>query len=934
MKSFVLGSALVLLALLCLFPLSTEGQAQPGQPALRATTTGTGGRPSLLLITLDTTRWDHLQPYGAENVETPVLAALAREGVVFEQAFAVAPITLPAHTTIHTGLYPPQTGVRNNGIHYVPAEVTTLAERLRARGWRTAAFVSAAVLERRYGLDQGFEVYDDDLSTGRERRPRMVPDRPAEATVTAASRWLDTLPPDDPFFLWVHFYDPHAAYSPPPPYRDQYRGRLYDGEIAYMDAQIGRLLAHSRLSTHPQLVVMTLADHGESLGEHGEQTHAILAYDSTLHIPWIAKLPGAKGGTRVAETVSQIDLVPTLIELCDLEADTSLPGRSLVPLLGDAPRALRRAVYGETYLPFYTYGWAKLRVLRRDRWKLIDAPEPELYDLRRDPRELSNQFEREPGAAHDMRRELDQFLTSMGSPEREVALELDTATAERLRSLGYLAVGSGEVRHESKRPDPKKLIGLHVALERARIHLQDRLYDQAEKQLRSVLRKDPKNLAALIDLVAALEAQGSIDEAVQTVRTALTLDPSYARLHLLYAGLQLRRNRPEESLALIDAALNLDPRYLEARIRKAYVLEQLGREDEVEEVLEAALREGADDPPVNAAYAQLVELRRGDLEAAEQRLRKAVARDPFLVSAWQLLGITLARSGRTTEAVSAYREALRRVPDSEDAHAQLGILLARQGAGAEAESHLREAIRLGPQFRSEVHVALGAWLAEHGRLEEAEQEYAKVLEREPKNAAARNNRAVALYRIGRLSEAEKELQALIREQPDNADAHNNLAAIALQRKDWKRAEGEARAALAANPALVAAWSNLGIALDEQGSYADAERAFHRALEQDPTYWQARNNLATTFRKTGRSKEAAGLFEEVLEQVPTDPEVHLELGDLYFGPLGEPERARAHYNAVLRHAPEHPRAGDIRERLAGRAGSNTTPTGGPSATDTE
>ncbi len=899
---------LALLGVLLLAPLTTEGKDEEIPP-----------HPSLLLITVDTTRWDHLQPYGADNVETPALAALAREGVVFEQAFAVAPITLPAHTAIHTGLYPPQTGVRNNGIHHVPADVTTLAERLRSQGWRTAAFVSAAVLERRYGLHQGFEVYDDDLSTGRERRPRMVPDRPAEATVAAARAWLSTLAADDRFFLWVHLYDPHAPYAPPPPYRDRYRSRLYDGEIAYMDAQIGKLLADPRLATDRELAVMVIADHGESLGEHGEQSHAILAYDSTLHIPWIAKLPGVRGGTRVADPVSQVDLAPTVIEKLHLGADASLPGRSLVPLLTGAGRGVHRALYGETYLPFYTYGWAKLRVLRRDRWKLIDAPEAELYDLRRDPRELSNQFEQQPGVAHDMRRELGELLTAMGSPEREVTLELDTATAERLRNLGYLAMGSGTVRREGERHDPKKVIDLHVGLERARVLLSDRLHDQAEKQLRAVLQKDPRNLAGLIDLVATLDAQGRVDEAVRVAQSALAIDPKYARLHLLYAGLEAHRNRFAEALVLVNAALALDPRYQEAIIRKAYLLEQLGRGDEAGRVLRAALREDRHNPQLNAAYAQIVELRRGDLKSAERRLRMAVARDPFLAPAWQLLGVTLVRAGRSEEAVEAYREALRRVPDSVEAHAHLGILLAREGARPEAESHLREAIRLSPEFRADVHVALGAWLAEHGRLEEAQQEYAMVLAREPTNAAARNNRAVALYHSRRQAEAEKELETLLREDPRNADAHNNLATIALDRSDWKRAEQEARAAVDAHPRLVAGWSNLGVSLDGQGKHEDAEKAFRRALEVDPSYWQASNNLATTFRETGRHREAAALFEEVLQRVPTQADVHLELGDLYFGPLNDRERARVHYNAVLRYAPEHPRAAEIRERLAGATG---------------
>jgi arylsulfatase A-like enzyme len=431
------------LSLSLLFAVEALAQAPSAQISPPAST-GRVQPESLLLITMDTTRPDHLQPYGATNVETPGLQALADSGVVFDHAYSVAPITLPAHTSIHTGLYPPQTGVRNNGIHYVPAEVTTLAERLRAAGFHTGAFVSASVLDHRYGLNQGFEVYDDDLSSGRERHPRMVPDRPAESTVTAASAWLDKLADGDRYFLWVHLYDPHATYSPPSPYRDRYQDHLYDGEIAYMDSQIARLLAHPRIAAGRGVAVIVLADHGESLGEHGEQTHGILAYDSTLHVPLIMRLPGSKAGTRVAQNVSQVDLVPTVIDLFHLSGDPGLPGRSLLPLVQGAGPA--QSAYAETYLPFYTYGWAKLRVLRQERWKYIDGPAPELYDIMRDPRELSNQLKEQPGIAHDMQRDFQTLLSSMSSPEREEKLPIDTAAAavaanrrgpSRRRHLGF-----------------------------------------------------------------------------------------------------------------------------------------------------------------------------------------------------------------------------------------------------------------------------------------------------------------------------------------------------------------------------------------------------------------------------------------------------------------------------------------------------------------
>ena len=880
------------------------------------------GRRPVLLITLDTTRADRLEPYGAETVATPTLATLARRGVTFEAAQSTAPITLVAHASLLTGTYPPRHGVRNNGTHRLPADARTLAEILRDEGFRTGAFVSAAVLERRYGLDQGFEVYDDDLSKGRERHPRMVADRPAEATVDAARSWLDGLEEDTPFFLWVHFYDPHAPYSPPPPFRDEYRDRLYDGEIAYLDDQIGRLLEHPRLDPR-NTVISVVGDHGESLGEHGEQTHALLAYESTLKIPWFLRIPTGAEGLRLPDPVDHADLVPTLLDLLGVEPpdDLDLAGRSLLPLLERGSGALPdRLLYAETYLPYFTYGWSKLRVGRLGHLKFLDAPTPELYDLARDPRELSNLAEQRPGASHDLARDLREMLARFEDPEREASLDLDRAALDRLEALGYLGGTSAPpVRPGEPRPDPKELVDLHVTLERARTLQRDRLFLQAEQEVREVLRRDSRNLVALLELSRALEGQGRMDEAAEALERALALDPTSIRLHLTMASLEARRSRRDRALALVEAALAIDPGSLEAKLQQAALLGQGGRGDEARRVLEGLLERHPDQARVQVAWAQHVELPAGYLDAARKRLHAALDRDPFLVAAWRLLGDVELSRGDDAEAVLAWREGLAREPDDPELHARLGLLLARQGA-ADAEGHLREAIRLSPGSRAELHVALGGWLAERGRVAEAEIEYGRVLGEDPSHPGALNNRAIAQYRTGRLAEAEATFRRLVEEYPRHADAWNNLSAVRIDRKSWRDAEEAARRALELEPRMAEAWNNLGMALAGSGRFDVSEGAYREALAIEPAYWQARFNLGRLQAGRDAHREAAASFETVIVQVPQYAEAHLELGLLLAGPLADPDRARTHLNAFLRQAPVHPRVAEAKSALEGIAGS--------------
>jgi choline-sulfatase len=341
-------------------------------------------RPNILLVTLDTTRADRIGAYGYGAAQTPRLDGLARRGVLFERALSAAPITLPAHTSLMTGAYPFTHGVRNNGTFSLGDTVPTLATTLQAAGYRTAAFVSAFVLDRRFGLARGFDVYDD----------RAPLERRGDRTAAAACEWLDARAADPaPFFVWLHLYDAHDPYDPPPPFREAFAGRPYDGEIAFDDQAIGSVLDRlERIGRLPATIVAVVADHGESLGEHGEDTHAVFIYESTLRVPMIlagpARLPA---GRHVKSTVRGIDLAPTLLDLARQPPLRGAQGQSLMPLVeGTSAAAAPVSAYSESYFPLLYMNWAPLRSIQDERWKFIDAPAPELYDLQHDPMEQTN----------------------------------------------------------------------------------------------------------------------------------------------------------------------------------------------------------------------------------------------------------------------------------------------------------------------------------------------------------------------------------------------------------------------------------------------------------------------------------------------------------------------------------------------------------------
>ena len=894
---------------LCLIGFVACSQGEPEDPNDTLGFT-TSGRPSILLITLDTTRADHLEPYGAKNAETPALSGLADEGIVFERAVAVAPITAPTHASLLTGLYPARHGVRNNLTHHLPEDIPTLAEWLSGAGYRTAAFVSAIVLERRYGLNQGFEVYDDDLrSASASRETRMTTERPAEATADLALAWLDAIDTGEPYFLWVHFYDPHLPYTPPSPWAESFPDRPYDGEIAYMDSHVGRLLQHPRVADD-EVVVVAVGDHGEGLGEHGEQAHGLLVYDSTIRVPWILRLPNGPAGVRIKAQVSQVDLVPTITDMIGLKTESGieeLEGTSLLPLLKTDDWTAERLLFAESEVPFFSYGWARLRTVHQGALKFIDAPVEELYDLQHDPAESQNLAADRTSDARRLAAAIEVWAAGQGDPDSTVAV--DSETAEQLRALGYLAGDPGRPEGEG-RGNPVELMAVHEELQAVGELLATGRPQEAVRRVQGALAKDPQNLAALRDLSRGLVRLGRLDEAAEAAAKASAVAPWSAHALMVEADVEYHRGQFQRALDLIDQSLELDDRFLEARLDRSRYLAALGRADEAAAELEPLLQDSPDNNWVVLRYAEFVDLASGNYRAAEERVRTVLTRNPYIADAWLLLGTVLKRAGRESDAVGVYREAITHGAANSDIPARLALLLA-ESADPAAETALREAIRSSPAARADLHVALGEVLAARGGRQEARQQFELAATAPTYSVGTRNARAMALMRLGQMDEAEVLWRELIRDRPEYTRGWLNLASLSIQRRQWSEVEYFSRAAIERDPTSAAAWNNLAIGLEELGRTAEAEAAYRQAIEVDARDLRAPFNLGILLRKSARYDEAAAVQREVLTRAPAHAGAHFELGMLYAGPLADVERAKTHLQATIDAGPNHPRARQAR-----------------------
>ena len=610
-------------------------------------------RPNVILISIDTCRADRLGTYGHAGNTSPNVDALAREAIVVENAVSTVPLTLPAHCSMLTGVIPPSHGVRDNINYRLHESHTTLAERLRAYGYQSTAIIGAFVLDSQTGIDQGFDSFDDRLVAGAASAGDR-PERRAEEVSQLAIRWLAGAP-QEPFFLFLHYYDPHDPYDPPEPFASQFRDDLYAGEIAYTDAAIGHVLEKLRaLGLYQSSLIVITSDHGESLGEHGESTHGYFVYRSTTRVPLIIRPPGGMLGRRIERKASLIDVVPTILSQCGLPLPDELQGRDLFSdTTGMTSDILSRYAYSESLLAT-KYDCAPLFSLENDTWRYIHTSVPELYRLADDPDELVNVIDQHPDPARSMRNRLVSLLAGEYTRKNaESELEMDAQSLARLQALGYAGGAVDDsFELESDREAPGNFIQIHSKLER--MDHSTRAKDYAESQAigREILRDRPNLVHVHRRLGLIAIEQMDFDAAMFHYSEALRIDPN-------------ARDAPvwHNNLGLIVA--------------------RQGDDDKAVEHFQAAIRM-VDGEVLSVA---------GD-GTAEKRRRGAAG---LVLSTRMNMGDLRLRQGRFEDAAREYRAAVAVAPENPGPHFQLGIALSKLGQSKEAAESQREAARIQQQ---------------------------------------------------------------------------------------------------------------------------------------------------------------------------------------------------------------------------------------------
>ncbi|MBP7148685.1 MAG: sulfatase-like hydrolase/transferase [Acidobacteria bacterium] len=622
---------------------------------------------NLVLVTLDTLRADHVSCYGSTRVQTPNIDALARDGARAVRAWSTTPLTTPAHASIMTGLYPPGHGVRNNARFRLPADVTTLAQVLSGSGRRTAAFVASFTTSSMFGFNRGFDVFDDDM--GNDSSGTQRSQRPGDQVVNRAILWLRQNA-DRPFFLWVHLFDPHEPYNAPVEFASRHPGDPYSGEVAFTDAQVGRLMEELRAAgVAPRTAIVAVADHGEGLDTHGEDEHGLLLYQETVEVPMIYVAPGViEPGTEIAGAASLVDVMPTALALLGQAAPAGVHG---IDLFGPGADPARH-VYAETLYPYEEFGWSALYALRERDLKYIASPSPELYDVAADPREGTNLAGTRTDEARALASALRETAMRLVDPERLAAAagfgaESDPETISRLESLGYVAgggaaAGPGEALPAVGGRNPRDAMLDYGRFRRAQELIRAGQPAEAVKLYEKLRETDPANPQVMLKLAQALETVGQTDRAEDAYRELIARHPVFYLGYRSFATFLEGLGRPREARDLWLRLLGLLPGYVGVEVRLAQTEISAGMLDEAIARMSTHLAEHAKDAN---AWAQMgrARLSQGNRDQALEAFRTALEIHPTQWEALDGAVAILVDSGRVDEARKLLQSLRSRAPN-------------------------------------------------------------------------------------------------------------------------------------------------------------------------------------------------------------------------------------------------------------------------------
>jgi len=731
-----------------------------------------GGPLNLILLSLDTTRKDRLSCYGFSKETTPNLDRIAAEGILFEQPYTPVPITLPAHASMLTGLYPYQHGVRNNGTYVLAAEHITLAELLKERGYETGAILGAFPVDHRFGLAQGFDHYDDLFPGGSRHREGKFTERSAEEVTRLALEWVDERR-DRPFFLWAHYFDPHAPYKPPEPYRSRFENDRYSGEIAYMDDAIGKLFERLRSWDLLERTVIVIAgDHGESLGEHDELTHTIFIYGSTQRIPLIFRFPQGEPfsdnmwrGHRIQGLVNLVDIFPTAWDALGLPSETlpNMAGMNLLPTI-QGQQAGHDWVYHESLVPDLEYGASELRGLQVARWKYIRAPKPELYDLENDPDELVNLAKKGKTRLQSLEDKLAAILSDESGMDSQHPM--DEETIKKLRSLGYVAGSGVKAGATGQKLDPKDMKGIPMTVARV-----EALADQH------------------------LEAK---------------------------------------ALVLLDSLLSEHPEVKRAQLLRGVYLLRLGRSDEAIETLDRAIAgcQGCPDEPVLMKERAMASLKSGNLDDALRRTQILLEKNAEDEGLHIILGEILQAKRDWDGAREAFLIETELFPSDTKPWMKVASLEKIRKRPQEAEKAVRKALAINPK-NSDALVMLSEILSSTGREQEAKTILNQVVKEDPTHPGAYFVKGMVLVKEGRENEAIQQFRTAVDLQPNNPYTLFQLGQLLMKKGQYDQALDNFEAAVATNQASQEVYANIGLVYARTGRYQDAIAEWEKAIEMDP-----------------------------------------------------------------------------------------------------